>query len=102
MEAKHAAANKAAAVESRLRALRRHQRESLTIEDSEFLASANALADERDRAQRAVVSMQERWQASQQLSLFSDFHSDHARAVEETAAMHRQQTTWAGMPALLV
>jgi hypothetical protein len=98
MEAKNAAASKAAAVESRLRGLRKVQRQSLTIEDSEFLASANALADECDRAQRAVVSLQ----ASQHLSLLADFHSDPARAVEETAAVHRQHTTWASMPGLLV
>jgi len=39
MEAKNAAASKAAAVESRLRGLRKLQRQSLTIEDSEFLCS---------------------------------------------------------------
>ena len=102
MEAKNAAASKAAAVESRLRDLRKHQRQSLTIEDSEFLASANALADERDLAQRAVVSLQERRQASQHILLLANFHSDPARALEETAAVNRQQTTWAGMPGLLV
>jgi hypothetical protein len=48
------------------------------------------------------VSLQERRQASQHILLLANFHSDPARALEETAAVNRQQTTWAGMPGLLV
>lgn len=102
LQANKAAAIKSAEVESRLRGLRQHQRQSLTIEDSEFLASANALAEERDRSQRAVVSLQERRQASQHLSLHFDFHNHPARVFEKTAALHRKQTTWTGMPGLLM
>jgi len=101
LEAQRAAADKAAAVENRLRDLRTHQRQSLTIEESEFLASADALADERERARRATVSLQERRQASRQLSLLADFHSDPARAGGDAAA-RRQLATWALMPDLLV
>ena len=102
LEAKKAAADKAAVVEDRLRSLRASQRQSLTIEEAEFLASADALADQQESAQRATVSLQERRQASRQLSLLADFHSDRTRAGEAAAASRRQPTTWAMMPEHLV